>query len=381
VTFTPFSLFLWLQRYVGRIKLARCLLTEDYDKTRYEVDTPLTSKIDCDRVRKDLEVPDYVDLNNFLMERGLVTVWATQKPSRLKEFGASPQLEKIRDEPIPVLFFGGGAVKLLSRAANDPSNPLCRDIGDIDLIASKKRGQDLYKLLLILGEVCGTRYHHFITLTDQRFNAMMVGKRYRVRAIDKVLGKDEVKSGTLDIFIDEIDLRHRVDVRNAFENPESHLYTIGATNLVLAKCQYILDTPRSSYNDILEYKLEYRILDYPPYRNDRLLIGIEEKDMKDVCSILLDHDIGEEDEMVNTNIIRNVLGRDKKFALTFRLNIESLLKNEKHFKEIGLSNGSIETIFSRANKLLEAVPTTKKKWSNPWWNEDVETPHIFGKDK
>ena len=361
--------------------MPRCLLTEDYDKTRYEVYTPLTSKVNYDRVRKDLAVPDYLDPKSFLMERGLVTIWAAQKPSRLKEFGTTPQLDKIKDEPIPVLFFGGGAVKLLSKSANDPSSPLCRDIGDIDLIASKKRGQDLYKLLLTLGELCGTRYYHFITLTDQRFNAMMIGKRYRVRAIDKVLGKDEVKSGTLDIFIDEIDLRHKLDVRDAFDGPERHVYTIGATNIVLAKCQYILDTPKSSYNDIVEYKLEYRILDYPPYKKDKLLIGIEEKDMKDVCSILLDHDVGEEDEMVNTNIIRNVLGKDKKFALTFRLNIESLLRNENHFKEIGLANSSIEKIFSRANKILEAVPTNDKKWGNPWWNEDVETPHIFGKAK
>jgi len=360
--------------------MTRCLLTEDYDKTRYEVDTPLTSKIDYNGIRKDLAIPDYVDSKNFLIERELVTVWAAQNPGRLKFTDAS-QLDKIKDEPIPVLFFGGGAVKLLSKAANDHTSPLCRDIGDVDLIASKKRGQALYKLLLVLGETCGTRYYHFTTLTDQRFNAMMIGRRYRVRAIDKILGEDDVKAGTLDILVDAIDLRHKVDVREAFDRHQQYVHTIGATNLVLAKCQYILDTPKSSYNDIKEYKLEYRLLDYPPYRKDKLLIGIEEKDMKDVCSVLLDHDVGEGDDMVNTNMIRNALGRDKKFALTFRLNIESLLRNESHFKEIGLANASIETIFSRANRLLEAVPTTEKNWSNPWWNEDVETPHIFGKAK
>jgi hypothetical protein len=268
-----------------------------------------------------------------------------------------------------------------SEAANNPKSPLCRDIGDIDLIASKKRGQDLYKLLLMLGEVCGSRYYHFITLTDQRFNAMMVGKRYRVRAIDAVLGADEVKSGTVDIFIDGIDLRHKVDVRDSFDDHKSYEYTIGPTNLVLAKCQYILDAPKDTYDDIMEYKLEYRVLDYPPYRSDRLLVGIEEKDMKDVCAVLLDRGVGEENGMINTNHIRNVLEKDKKFALTFRLNFESLLRNESHFKEIGLPNSSIEKIFSRANEVLEAVPATEKKWSNPWWNEDVETPHIFGKTK
>jgi hypothetical protein len=365
----------------GAPQMTRCLLTEDYDKTRYEVETPLTSRIDYARVRKELDIPDYVDPKKFLIERGLVTIWAAQKPSRLKEFGNSPQLDKIKDESIPVLLFGGGAVKILSKAANDPKSPLCRELGDIDLVASKKRGQDLYKLLLTLSEVIGTRYYHFTTLTDQRFNAMMVGKRYRVRAIDKILGKDEVKSGTLDILIDGIDLRHKVDVRDAFDDPKNHLYTIGSANLVLAKCQYILDAPKNTYDDLVQYKLEYRILHYPYYKSDKILIGIEEKDMKDVCAILLDHDVGEAQGMVNTSVIRKVLERDKKFALTFRLNIESLLRNEKLLKEMGLADSNIERIFSRANKVLDAIPPNEKKWSNPWWNEDVETPHIFGKAK
>jgi hypothetical protein len=359
--------------------MARCLLTEDYDKTRYEVETPLTSKIDYDRVRNELGIPEYVDPKSFLLERGLVTIWATQKPSRIKEFGSPPGLEKIKDEPIPVLFFGGGAVKLLCKVANDHKSPLFRDIDDIDLIASKKRGQDLYKLLLILGETCGTRYYHFITRTDRRFNAMRAGKRYRVRAIDRILDGESLKPGTLDIFIDEIDLRHKVDVRDMFNDPKGHLYTIGPENVLLAKCQYIFDAPKSAYNDLVHYGLEYRILNYPHYKNDKLLIGIEEKDIKDICSIFLDHNIGEGAGTINLNMIETVLEKDKKFALTFRLNLESLLRNESLLKKIGLPQNSIEIVLSRTNEVLKAVPTADKKWSDPWWNVDVETPQIFGK--
>jgi hypothetical protein len=359
--------------------MTRCLLTEDYDKTRYEVEMPLTSKVDYDRVRKELGVPDYVDPRNYLLERGLVTIWACLKPSRLREFGSSPELEKIKDDPIPVLFFGGGAVKLLSKVANDPKNPLCRDIGDIDLIASKKRGQDLYKLLLILGDMCGTRYYHFITRTDRRFNAMRAGKRYRVRTIDRILSEDSLEAGTLDIFVDEIDLRHRVDVRHIFDDPKGHLYTIGLENVILAKCQYIFDAPKSAYDDLVQYGLEYRILDYPHYKDDKLLIGIEDKDIRDICSLFLDYDVGEGPGTINTRIIRTTLEKDNKLALTFRLNMESLLRNEKLLRDIGLAQSSIEKVLSRANAVLEAIPVVGKKWSGPWWNVDVETPQIFGK--
>lgn len=359
--------------------MSRCLLTEDYDKTRYEVETPLTSKVDYDQVRNELGIPEYVDPKSFLLERGLVTIWAAQKPSRIKEFGSPPGLEKIKDESIPVLFFGGGAVKLLCKVANDHKSPLCRDIDDIDLIASKRRGQDLYKLLLILGETCGTRYYHFITRTDRRFNAMRAGKRYRVRAIDRILGEESLKPGTLDIFIDEIDLRHKVDVRNIFNDPKGHLYTIGPENVLLAKCQYIFDAPKSVYNDVVHYGLEYRILNYPHYKNDKLLIGIEEKDIKDICSIFLDHEIGEGAGTINLDIIKTALEKDKKFALTFRLNLESLLKNEGLLKNIGLPQNSIEKVLLRTNEVLKAVPIVDKKWSGPWWDVDVETPQIFGK--
>jgi hypothetical protein len=359
--------------------MARCLLTEDYDQTRYEVETPLTSKIDYIQVRRELGVPDYVDPKNFLLERGLVTIWAAQKPSRLKELGSSPELAKIKDDPIPVLFFGGGAVRLLSKTANDLRSPLHREIDDIDLVASRKRGKELYRLLLTMGEICGTKYYHFVTQTDRRFNAMRSGERYRLRAIDKIIGGDSLKAGTLDIFIDDIDLRHKVDVRSAFDKAKQQHYTIGLENVLLAKCQYIFDVPKTAHDDLVQHGLEYRVLDYPYFKSHMLLIGIEEKDIKDICSILLDHPVGNGPGELNIEAINSVLGKDKKFSLTFRLNFESLLRNEKILKNLGLADGSVETIMSRANEVLKAVPMVDKKWSNPWWNVDVQTPAIFGK--
>ena len=359
--------------------MARCLLTEDYDKTKYEIETPLTSKVDYVQVRRELGVPDYVDPENFLLERGLVTIWAAQKPSRLREIDSSPELGRIKDDPIPVLFLGGGAVKLLSKTANDLRSPLHRIINDIDLVSSKKRGKDLYRLLLIMGEICGSRYYHFVTQTDRRFNAMRSGDRYRVRAIDNVADSNSVKAGTLDILIDNIDMRHKLDVKNALDDPRQQHYTIGLENVLLSKCQYIFDTPKTAYEELAQHRLEYRILDYPYYKSDRLLIGIEEKDLKDICSILLDHKVGNGADELNLNTLNSVLGKDKKFTLTFRLNFQNILRNENMLKDLGLKNDSVETIMSRANEVLNAVPTVDKKWSHPWWNVDVQTPTIYGK--
>ncbi len=359
--------------------MTRCLLTEDYDRTRYEVETPLTSSIDYKQIRTELRVPEYVDPTSFLLERGIVTIWAAMKTGSLHELGTAAKGLKIKKEPIPVLFFGGGAVKALCPEANVPASPLYREIDDIDLITSRNRGQDLCKLLLALGDICGTRYYHFVTRTDRRFNAMRAGKRYRVRAIDKITSEDSLKVGTLDIFTDEIDLRHKVDVRTALNDPERHIYTIGIENVLLAKCQYIFDIAKGLREELVRHGLEYRILNYPPYRSDRLLIGIEEKDIKDISAIFTSYKVGEGKECVNTAMIRKVLERDKKFALTFRLNLENLLQKEEFLKKIGVSDSNIGIIMSRVNAVLEAVPPVDKKWNNPWWNVDVETPQIFGK--
>jgi len=359
--------------------LRRCVLLKDYDGTTYEVETPLSSKVNYEEIRKDLEVPDYVDKLSFHMERGLVTVWAGLNAHRIGELFPTFATQKAVKKPIPVLFFGGAAVRMLSRSANYPSSPFFRELNDIDLIAPKSRAQDLYKLLLALGDLCGTRYYHFVARSDCRFNAMRAGKRYRMRTVERICEDGSVQCGVLDIFTDSIDLRHRVDVREMFNFPKGNTYTIGINNVLLTKCQYIFDVPASSRDGLVRHRLDYRILNYPHYRSDRLLIGIEEKDMKDLCALFLDHEIGEEKGNIDLDKIHRILEKDKKFAITFRLNLENMLRNENMLREIGVPNADITKILSRIQNVLDAIPKVDKKWSNPWWNVDVETPQIFGK--
>lgn len=359
--------------------MTRCILFRDYDGFEYDLETPLSRKVEYERIRRDLEVPDYVHKSDFHLERGLVTVWAGMNAHRTKELFTETAAQSAAKAPIPVLFFGGAAVRMLCRSANDPSNPLFRELNDIDLIAPRSRAQDLYKLLLVLGELCGTRYHYLVTRSDRRFNAMRAGKRYRVRTIEMILDDGSLQSGVLDIFTDSVDLRHKVDVRDMFDISKKNLYTIGMHNILLTKCQYIFDVQASARDELVRQRLDYRILDYPHYRSDRLLMGIEEKDMKDLCALFLDHDVDEGEETISLKKICQVLERDKKFALTFRLNLENILRNEHMLKEMGISGAAISQIFPRIQAVLDATPKVDKKWGNPWWNVDVETPQIFGK--
>jgi len=359
--------------------LTRCVLFQDYDGTTYEVDTPLASNVDYGQIATDLEVPNYVNRSNFHIERGLVTVWAGLNANRMEELFPGKATQRLAKEPIPVLFFGGAAVRMLCPSANEPSSPFFRELNDIDLIAPKNRAQDLYKLLLALGDVCGTRYYYFVSRSDRRFNAMRAGKRYRVRTIERILEDGALKSGVLDIFTDAIDLRHKVDVRETFDAYEDNSYTIGVDNVLLTKCQYIFDLPASAREEMVRQRLDYRILPYPDYRTDRLLIGIEEKDMRDLCALFLDHEIGEGRNDINLLKLRRILERDRKFALTFRLNLENILRNENTLREIGVPSQDITRIFARIHSVLDATPKIEKRWNNPWWNVDVETPQIFGK--
>jgi len=359
--------------------LTRCILFQDYDGTTYELDTPLGSDIDYEQITTDLEVPDYVNRSNFRIERGLVTVWAGLNAYRIEKIFPGKATQRLAKEPIPILFFGGAAVRMLCPSANEPSSPFFRELNDIDLIAPRSRAQDLYKLLLALGDLCGTRYYYFVARSDRRFNAMRAGRRYRVRTIEKILEDGAIQCGVLDIFTDSVDLRHKVDVRDMFGLSKNSLYTIGVHNILLTKCQYIFDVPATAREELVRQRLDYRILNYPDYRTDRLLIGIEEKDMRDLCAIFLDHETGEGDNDINLNKIRRTLERDKKFALTFRLNLENILRNESILSKIGIPSGDITRIFDRIQNILQAVPGIEKRWSNPWWNVDVETPQIFGK--
>jgi hypothetical protein len=352
----------------------RFVLYRDLDGTTYEVDLPLTSHVDVAELREKLGLPSYIDLDYFPMRSAIVTIWAAVNAPRLHELYPNAFGKVVSKNPIPALLFGGAAVKIHCPSAN-AGGSLERPIKDTDFIVPKKQGVDFYRLLLQMDKAFGTQYKSFATANDRRFNAWRHGERYRLTTICDITADGLPKITILDLFCDIIDLRHKVDIREAFPRYKENLYTVGLENLIISKAQFIFDMPKEYLEELKQHGCDYRVLSYPYYARDKIIIGMEEKDIKDVCAIFLDHEIGAGPEKINAQKMRKVLEKDKKLALTVALNLKNLLERADVLAR-WMSKNEVSTVTQRVQELLRALPVVDKKWDKPWWNTAVETPII-----
>jgi predicted nucleic acid-binding protein len=323
---------------------------------------------------EELGLPSYIDLNYFPMRSAIVTLWASVNAYRLHEMYPEAFQKRISKNTIPALLFGGAAVKIHCPSAN-AGGLLTRETKDTDFIVPKKQGMEFYKLLLSMEKAFGTQYKSFATANDRRFSAWRHGERYRVTTINGVTEDGLPTITVLDLFCDFIDLRHKVEVKSEFERFKENLYTIGLENLLLSKAQFIFDMPKSYVKELESYGQDYRILSYPYYAEDKVIIGMEEKDVKDVCAVFLDHEIGEGAEKINTQKMRKILEKDKKLALTVTLNLKNIVE-KSDVLERWMPKGKVSIVVERIETLLKELPTVNKKWDKPWWNTAVETPII-----
>jgi len=366
-----------------KTKSRKIPLCEKTGETIIEIEVPLTSHVDPAEIRKELGLPDYINLDYLPMKRAMITLWAAknagklhlQYPQVIRDFiGKS----KICNEPLNVLLFGGGAFKLHCPSANAERRAFNRVLKDLDLISSKKQSVNVKNLLLCLGGMYGSTYTHFMLISDRVFSAIRRGERWRVRAIDSIDSEGNPEAGCMDILTEEINMRHKVDVRKELaQPPEENLYTIGLENMLLSKCQFIEEHPKEATSQLEEEGLLHRILPCNSHYNPaKIVIGMENKDILDVCALLLDHPIGEGREEINGQKIADLLKDDKKFRKTVRLNLEMIVNNQKTLKEFGAKKKEINKIISRIQELLAIIPESPEKWNKPWWNTDVSTVEV-----
>jgi hypothetical protein len=133
--------------------------------------------------------------------------------------------------------------------------------------------------------------------------------------------------------------------------------------------------PKECADDLKKCECDYRILQYPYYAKDKIVVGMEEKDVKDVCAIFLDHEIGVGTEKIDAQRMRRILGKDKKLALTVTLNLKNLVEKPDVLRK-WMSKSEVSTVTCRIEELLKVLPVVDKKWDKPWWNTAVETPVI-----
>ena len=352
------------------------VLYEDMDGKVYDVDLPLTSNVDPVMFRENLGVPSYVDLDYFPMKSAMVTLWASVNAPKLHELYPSAFEKKVSDKPVPALLFGGAAIKIHCQSSNG-KGPLARAIKDTDFIVPKKQGINFYKLLLGMGKAFGTMYTSFATANDRRFNTWRYGERYRLTTINGITVEGEPMITVLDLFCDRINLRHRVEIKDIglFERYKENHYTVGLEGLLLSKGQFIFEMPKQTEEDLKLKNQAYRILQYPYFAKDRIIVGMEEKDLKDVAAIFLDHEIGQGSENINAQLMRKAFERDNKLALSVTLNIRNLADRPEILAK-WLSKNEAATVTSRMEGLFKEMPKVDKKWDKPWWDTEVETPVI-----
>jgi hypothetical protein len=102
---------------------------------------------------------------------------------------------------------------------------------------------------------------------------------------------------------------------------------------------------------------------------------MEDKDLKDVAAIFLDHDVGKGKGQINSQTMRRVFDKDKKLALSASLNIMNLVQRPEILSK-WLSKSETEVVKGRVEELFKDLPKVDKKWDRPWWDTEVETPII-----
>jgi hypothetical protein len=347
---------------------------------RVEVELPLTSKVKPDEfavLRDELGIPSYVDLDYLPIKSSLVMIKAARNAHKLHEEFPDVVPKRIAKKPLDILIFGGGAFKLHCPSCN-AGGVFERVLHDIDIVVPRKQGGAIRKLLLALGDLYGTMYLHFLSTSDRIFAMQRRGSRFRIRSV-KTLGdeNDHPTAEVMDILTNEIDMRHTVNVENEFkEDPKTLLYSIGLEKMIATKCQFILDMDKDVIPELEAAGVLYRQLHYDHYNKNKIVIGMEKKDIKDVSAAFLDHPLGEGPEAIDVEKLKQILS-DKKILKTVRLNLANLLHNQEFLESAGASTSQISDITTKIEELLEQLPTSDKKWSKPWWNLDVETPEIF----
>ena len=133
--------------------------------------------------------------------------------------------------------------------------------------------------------------------------------------------------------------------------------------------------PKETGEDLKLKNQEYRILQYPYFTRDRIVIGMEDKDLKDVAAIFLDHEVGKGSEKIDPMMMRKAFEIDNKLALSVTLNIRNLVERSEILQK-WLSKSEVEVVASRVEGLFKELPKVNKKWDKPWWDTEVETPII-----
>lgn len=161
--------------------------------------------------------------------------------------------EAAAERGVPLRLLGGVAVAVLCPSSR--RRPLARAYGDIDLATTRSAKDSVVALMESLGYA-----------GDREFN-MLHGNR-------RLYFWDAVNQRQVDIFVDEANLCHRIDLKKRIEIAP---LTVSLADLTVLKLQ---------------------------------VVETNEKDYLDICAIFADHDLSDDEQGVNTTYIAELAASD-----------------------------------------------------------------------
>ncbi len=202
---------------------------------------------------------------------------------------------------LPLRILGGVAVAILCPSSRRP--PLKREYADIDFATTGSAKKGVQELMEALGYA-----------GDREFN-MLHGHR-------RLYFWDEINQRQVDVFVDEANLCHRIDLKKRVE----------AVPLTL------------SLADLTVLKLQ--------------VVETNEKDYLDICAIFADHDLSEDDSGINSAYIANLTASNWGLWRTLGMVAE---RSEQFALELPEFSAG-ETVAGRLRGLrmeLDTVPKTR----------------------
>jgi hypothetical protein len=213
-------------------------------------------------------------------------------------------IEAARQKKITLKLFGG--VSFFFRCPSAKHRALQRNYVDIDFMGHAKQSKEIKQLFEELGYV-----------PRDRFNAM---QGYR-----RLIFNDIEHQRRVDIFLDVFEMCHKFNFKDRLEVDE---YTISLADMLATKLQ---------------------------------IVEINQKDLKDVGGMFMDHDVGNEDspEVINGAYLAKLCSDDWGIYKTFVMNLDRVTGM---INEYGLEENEKKVVGERAARLKKIIEDAPKSF-------------------
>jgi len=211
-------------------------------------------------------------------------------------------IEIAQQKKITLRLFGG--VSFFFRCPSAKHRSLQRNYVDVDFMGHSKQSKEIKQLFEELGYA-----------PRDRFNAM---QGYR-----RLIFNDIGHQRRVDIFLDVFEMCHKFNFKDRLEIDQ---YTISLADMLATKLQ---------------------------------IVEINQKDLKDIVSMFVDHDVGTGDapELINGTYLAKLCGNEWGIYKTFTINLDRILNIVNDF---GLEESEKKLVAEKAGRLKKMIEDAPK---------------------